>query len=545
MSRARLAYGAAMAAIVAALFVHIHTFGSFVGDDAYITFRYADNLAHHGQLVWNLGERVEGYTNFLWTVLLAVFIKLGGDPGVWSRLLDAVFGAVSLIFTYLLVRRHRGGEPTLGDLIAPALCVVTPAFVCWSSGGLETQLFTALLLAGLWAYLGDRMIAAGVLFALAAMTRPEGMLVFSLTGAHLAARTALDAVRTRGLPRSLLRQCVTLAAAFLAPFGAYYAWRWHYYGWPFPNTYYVKTGNPLKQMLPWGKRYLVSFAHDSPLLALAPVLGLLGFASPAPAADAGGVPRARFLSLVYLILVPYAAYVVSVGGDFMALHRFLVPLVPLAAILVGEAVRAATRLLPSPRRWILAAGLGLAAFTVTLVTGRKAEAAALAPDWPPGDTLHQGVDTVHYLAQFADEHVVMGRWMRDHLPADTSVVVGGAGAIPYESRLYCIDGYGLADETVAHKPVPDSDRPGHEKVATLDYLLSRRPTLICCNNGAYFGHADLSTAPQGDTNAWRTRGYEWGCLHPDGTTLYYCCWHRLDAAIAAFTPRSPLEPTEP
>jgi hypothetical protein len=42
----------------------------FVSDDAYISFRYARNLAEHGQLVFNLGERVEGYTNFLWTVLL-------------------------------------------------------------------------------------------------------------------------------------------------------------------------------------------------------------------------------------------------------------------------------------------------------------------------------------------------------------------------------------------------------------------------------------------------------------------------------------------
>ena len=55
----------------AVLVPHARLF-DFVTDDAYISFRYARNLALHGQLVFNLGEQVEGYTNFLWTVLLAL-----------------------------------------------------------------------------------------------------------------------------------------------------------------------------------------------------------------------------------------------------------------------------------------------------------------------------------------------------------------------------------------------------------------------------------------------------------------------------------------
>src|SRR3954454_23338088 len=73
----------------------------FVNDDAYISFRYARNLAEHGQLVFNLGERVEGFTNFLWTVLLAAGIKLGVDPVISSRLLGLMFAVGTLA---LLVR---------------------------------------------------------------------------------------------------------------------------------------------------------------------------------------------------------------------------------------------------------------------------------------------------------------------------------------------------------------------------------------------------------------------------------------------------------
>src|SRR5439155_158429 len=73
----------------------------FVSDDAYISFRYARNLAEHVQLVFNLGERVEGFTNFLWTVMLAGGIKLGVSPVVSSRFLGVVFAVGTLA---LLVR---------------------------------------------------------------------------------------------------------------------------------------------------------------------------------------------------------------------------------------------------------------------------------------------------------------------------------------------------------------------------------------------------------------------------------------------------------
>jgi len=56
----------------------------FVCDDAFISFRYADNLVHHGELNFNPGQRVEGYTSFLWTVLIAAGIGLGLGPVPWS-----------------------------------------------------------------------------------------------------------------------------------------------------------------------------------------------------------------------------------------------------------------------------------------------------------------------------------------------------------------------------------------------------------------------------------------------------------------------------
>ena len=72
-------------------------FFDFLNDDAFISFRYAQNLAEHGELTYNLGERVEGYTNFLWTVLMAGVIYLGGDVMIWSKALSIGFGIGTLV----------------------------------------------------------------------------------------------------------------------------------------------------------------------------------------------------------------------------------------------------------------------------------------------------------------------------------------------------------------------------------------------------------------------------------------------------------------
>ena len=72
----------------AALVAHSLVF-NFVTDDAFISFVFSRNLAEHGQLVFNLGEPVEGYTNFLWTVVLGALMKLGHPAGDHRRACSA------------------------------------------------------------------------------------------------------------------------------------------------------------------------------------------------------------------------------------------------------------------------------------------------------------------------------------------------------------------------------------------------------------------------------------------------------------------------
>ena len=97
--RATLATAVGCAAVVVAGVV-VAALRRFVQDDAFISFRYAKNLADGVGLVWNVGERVEGYTNFLWTVLMAPSFKIGVDVVVWSWALSiACFAAVLLMIS--------------------------------------------------------------------------------------------------------------------------------------------------------------------------------------------------------------------------------------------------------------------------------------------------------------------------------------------------------------------------------------------------------------------------------------------------------------
>src|SRR5690349_16831827 len=162
------------------LIAHILVF-NFVTDDAFISFVYSRNLAKHGQLVFNLGERVEGYTNFLWTVLLAGFLKLGLPAEIMSRVLGAGFAIGTLAVVVRMARKIAGDSPW--NLVAPLLLAGCGGFACWSSGGLETALFTFLVTLGFALHLEDRSVAA-IAFALAAMTRPEGNLFFALAMLH-------------------------------------------------------------------------------------------------------------------------------------------------------------------------------------------------------------------------------------------------------------------------------------------------------------------------------------------------------------------------
>jgi hypothetical protein len=125
---------------------------SWLSDDAFISFRYAQNLvAGHG-LVYNAGERVEGYTNFLWTMLAALTLALQANIVVAAYAAGVVLALALILATYAVGGRLLG--PAWG-LVAALFVATSQSLLVYTArgGGLETGLFALLALLGSAAYL--------------------------------------------------------------------------------------------------------------------------------------------------------------------------------------------------------------------------------------------------------------------------------------------------------------------------------------------------------------------------------------------------------
>ena len=399
-----------------------------VQDDAYISLVYAKNWVDGQGLVFNPGERVEGYTNFLWVALMTAPHALGVDAVACTRVLGALASLGLLIAGWRLAAAisTRPRDPVL--LAVPLWLAANGALAFWTLSGMETAAFALLVCLGAERYLrrGRLDAGAGLLFGLAALTRPEGWMFFGLTLLHQGGRTLL-ATRGRPTVRSLwaLWPAPACFGALVLP---HLAWRWTYYGYPLPNTFYAKTGISLNY-LDHGLRYTWGFLADYGLWGLGPL-----------AAAVLLLRRRTRWRVAYggLLVAANMTYVTLVGGDTMAENRLYLPTLALLAALMAEALRlGALRLLGRRPGQVGAAAAALLVATLWV----------LGPD---ADLLHARAATEAHNAKLHE--------LADYILAtgDTfDLVASTAIGIPrYRTDAAVLDLVGLTDETVAHDPAP-------------------------------------------------------------------------------------------
>ena len=216
----------------------------FFIEDSAISFAYARNLVEgEGLVTWWGGERVEGFSNALWTLLVAAWYALGVPVWTSSKVMGAVFGLLTLPFTYAIVLRARPGMRTDVALVAPLMLAASPQFVVWNASGLENSLYCLLLAAGMWRLLVEveeeddtRQVFpwSAVCYAGLAMTRPEGVMYAAIAAVCL----VLD-----GIARRRLRPTLVWGLVLAVPLVLYEGWRLWYFAWPLPNTYYAKEAD--------------------------------------------------------------------------------------------------------------------------------------------------------------------------------------------------------------------------------------------------------------------------------------------------------------
>ena len=481
----------------------LHAFAyNFITDDAYISFVYARNLAEHGQLVFNLGDNVEGYTNFLWTLLLGVGMLAKIPPEWTAKILGAVFGVLTLWVCFVIIERVLGRK-SCWAAVPGLLLACSSGFACWTSGGLETQLFTmlcAMAIDGVVAAEGEEgagLRRAGVALALGAMTRPEGLLIAAALGL---VRIICNVVAKR---RVVGRTEIIAAICFLVLWAPWFAWRWWYYGWPFPNTYYVKASGPwaspemAKQMREAGLYYVWAWLNQTKLLYALPV-AFVGLVSARPR-----TPRFALGLSCALLAAVYLPYAISVGGDFMGLHRFIMPVFVVAAIAVVLGLEWIDARIPGKARVYVGAALGFATVGAFAVTQMQLTMQSLT--WGNFSADH-GIDTPAFLIVYTEDRAAIGRAMESCFKPDDFSIVGGAGAQPYYGRMQAIDVFGLVSDKVAHQEPRIRPRAGHTKFASDKLLAQYEPTFVF---SCYAIHATpappaLNCSP----GFWLERGYE-------------------------------------
>lgn len=424
---------------VAAGYFHRDLSGHALGtDDAFISFRYALNLATGQGLTFNPGDRVEGYTNFLFVLLVTPFALLGPDAVYPAATVINVASALLMLWLVgdVLVKETR---PAVAAVLLALVALSTPLWIAAGSG-LETSLVVLLQVATWWLVRRPRVPVGALALVFAAMTllRADGFVYVTIAGVWL------------GLNGRWRVAAVTVGSAACV-LAAHVGFRLWYYGDLLPNTYYAKVGGTLGQRLVAAySQARTMLRHEggigyAPYLAAIAVLGG-GALAALPAGPAAVRARLPFHIWAGLGLMAYWLYV---GGDVFG-ERFLLACIPFGAVAIAELLER----VPG-RSWPLAVvGAVLAAAQLLGVLQDR---------------------RMHLTYPKYDRWVVLGKFMAAAHPGAV-IATSAAGKIPFYSGAPTIDMLGLNDRTIARQETAFRE-VGHDKFDAA-YVLARRPDFI-------------------------------------------------------------------
>ncbi|VVJ23715.1 Uncharacterised protein [Amycolatopsis camponoti] len=440
-----------------------------ITEDALVSFRYAQNIADGNGPVFNPGERVEGYTNFLWLILIALPRAAFGVDVQTAAVAFGVLSALGCVLVaYLLVNRIvAAADPEPRPAIGVAAAVLTASaggLAVYGPSGSEVPLFVLLLLAVCYSLAARRPVVAGVLAAFCVMTSPEGLVVAVLGGLWLAG-AALKKKHSWWAPVGY----VLGALVFLIP---RLAWRATFYQHFVPAPLAVKLGGPFGSQVAAGWPYLSGFAlaHQGFLLLglVAAVALLLRRSEP--------VEARALIWLLFAIAAVVATAAVLIGGDPGPSWRLLAPVPPLIAVAAVSAygvltVDAGTKPSPRPRAW--PAATRLVPVTACGLAGIAVLVSVFSPDM---------LDRVRDWRAHGTELSEIGGWLGRYLPPGSVVSGSAPGALAaHGGQLLIIDVLGRTDDHIAREGRYDGG------IATdYDYVVNgRRPTVAVPADGGY------------------------------------------------------------
>lgn len=458
----------------------------FVQDDAFITYRYARNLARGDGFVFNPGEYVEGYTNFLWTLLHVIPAKFGWSIPVFSQLIGIVFMVGTVAVSYRFARRVFDSE-AFAFLVALAL-LGNMTFLTYATGGLETMMQTFLVISVAALLLPVRSIApegvtlrrvaAGLCAGLAVLTRMDSAVLITVwVIAHLVATwrlgspaqaatdidegdaSGVEALAAGGQLRVLVVSALQIGLPALLLIGPWLTWKLSYYGNLLPNTFYAKSaGNPIIPPL-YGLFYLAVFFFSYAAFLL--IRRFLKYRR-----ELFAIPG----MLQILAVIPvWFLYILFVGADFME-FRFMVPILPVLAMVVAFIV---DRYVNLRSQMLLIAVLILFSGThriMPTITPYPVLTFRELSHWP-----NESKTSWKGKGEFLAEQFPGGL----NAPGQPKIAVAPLGLLPYFADLKAVDVLGLTDpETARHGFSISPYYPGHVRMAHVEHLVAEKVNLL-------------------------------------------------------------------
>lgn len=400
-------------------------------DDAYITLRYSKNLILGNGPVFNIGERVEGYSNFSWMVLLAVFGWVGVPMEMAMKFLSLASGIGVLALVWKLSANHFKSD--LAITASVILLGVGSFFAVWAVDGLETMFYTMLLTSLVYTLTTNRTntLLIGIIASLVALTRPEGIM-FSLIA-------VLCLTFQKGFLSGL--KALALVAIFA---GGYELFRLYYFGEFVSNTALAKVHLSFNTTLA-GLQYLLEYNAASGYLIL-------------PAALVGAVTFKKnvWLRIPILFVLAQILFLMVSGGDFMYAYRFIVPVVPCIVLLCASAID----ILHDRVNRIFA----LLAFIIIATFQAFSQYSFLPAKHIGFDNLTFRSGSLFSIAEFLAQHSKPNDW----------VLLSEAGIIPFYIDAKVMDYLGLISPF--HSIFSLSSNGDY--LLNSDYLLSVRPKFI-------------------------------------------------------------------
>ncbi|WP_145185925.1 hypothetical protein [Planctomycetes bacterium Pla163] len=493
-------------ALVLILQVALAVAFGWVGDDAYIAFRYARNLAAGEGLRFNPGTHtpVEGYTQLLWVLVVALIERAGLEVVTATRTVEIACGV--LLMACVTRWAWRNVSPTCA-LWTALLFATAPTVVVWSSGGLGTMLFALVVFTSatnLWSATTPTSCAALVCL-LVTLVRFDGLyFVGALLAATLVAATGWTPrgrAARGGSSRAVVRRAWICVGVVAVGFALQTLWRLGYHGDFLPNTARAKVSfgwRPFERGLDYLLAHWMAIPTSLATLVAAPVLlwRRSVAAEPGTGRTEADFRRSGFLWTGFLLCLATFAYGVLTSGDFMAMWRFFLPAMAFLALFAGLWIdrigRTGGPLRRRSVRVLLAAALLLGWFPALFAQPPWPRALLVATKFRWRIAYQPEHEFLRGDAERGRHWANLGRALALHTTEGESLVAEAVGAVGYHTRLTLFDRFGLVDREVARTIRADPAQlrlPGHDTHAPLAFFADREPTYVMAElrSGEYPG----------------------------------------------------------